>query len=253
MQIKPIINKLCLFIMTSMWLVIGATHAQASEDEDGIEPYMQELFLGEMAFAQEQAEVQIGVGLNNMTSGDFDLSELTVSFEYGLTDQLEVAFSAPYLFTDGNAGNVNGLGDVELGFLYNVVNNESWVMSVALETSLTTGDEQKGLGEEHGEWAPSLLFATQVGKAQLFFGIGGEFSDGESATTLSAATAFELSGMTAVLELNGEYGDEGDEAYFAAGLVKKMSGNSELQAGLSTGLTDDSADWGFIIKWNIEF
>jgi hypothetical protein len=108
-------------------------------------------------------------------------------------------------------------------------------MSVALETSMTTGDEHKGFGE-----------------AQLFFGIGGEFSDGESATTVSAAMAFELSNMTAVLELNGEYGDEGDEAYIAAGVVSNLSSNTEIQAGISTGLTDDSADWGFIVKWNIE-
>jgi hypothetical protein len=93
-----------------------------------------------------------------------------------------------------------------------------------LETSLTTGDEHKGFGEAHGE----------------------------SATTVSAAMAFELSNMTAVLELNGEYGDEGDEAYITAGVVSNLSSNTEIQAGISTGLTDDSADWGFIVKWNIE-
>jgi hypothetical protein len=176
-----------------------------------------------------------------------------LALEYGLTDQLDVVFEAPYLYSVGDEGHVNGLGDVELGVLYNLINNESWVMSVALETSLTTGDEDKELGEEHGEWTPSLLFATQAGQAQLFFGIGGEFSDGESATTLSAAMAFELRSMTAVLELNGAFGDEGDEAYFVAGLVGKLSDNKELQVGISTGLTDDSADWGLIVKWNVEF
>ena len=45
---------------------------------------------------------------------------------------------------------------------------QSIVLSITLEMSLTTENEDKVLGEDNIEWEPSVLLVTQVGDAQAF-------------------------------------------------------------------------------------
>lgn len=255
MRLFASINKLSIFSMICLTLLVPKTQAEEVSLENGMQPFIQELFQSELAFAQEQGELQVGLSINYLNADEFESSETAVSFEYGVTEKFEMVIFLPYRTLDFNDDNVHdGIGDIKIGTLYNFINNDNFVFSIMLEAGLTTGNENKKLGENNTEWEPSLLVATELGEAQLFFSLGGAFSKGEANTARwSAAIAFPLVSNTAVIELNGSRGGEKEDAFLTFGLVRNLSHNQQLQAAFSAGLIKDSPNYGGIVKWNVEF
>lgn len=155
----------------------------------------------------------------------------------------------------GDEHDADGLGDVEVGLLACLIQKEALVLSLALEVGLPTGDEDEELGEGKVEWEPSLLLATNLRNAQLYFGVGGEFADEEgSIFTYTAAMAYPVKPCVGVLELDGSLdGEEGDTAYLTPGMVWHGAKDVEVSFGVPIGLTNDSADWGIVNLWTVEF
>ncbi len=234
---------------------------EPNHDEVGlIEPFIQELFLSELAFPQEHGELQIGAAAVHFDDSEIDSTQVSVVLEYGITDRFQAAIEIPYLFLNAHGDgateirdNPQGLGDVRIGALFNVVNRDDHVISIALEVSMTNGNEGDGLGEEHTEWEPSVLYATQAGSAQVYASAGFENTSEESAFTYSAAIAYPLNRFISILELSGSSGGEETTAHIVPGAVWRLPREMELGLGVPIGINDEAEDWGIILNWNVEF
>ena len=240
------------------------------DDGDAMSPLAQELFLGESPFVQEKGEIQFGVALTrlNFDANSSELkneTDLTFEFEYGITDAFTIGFEVPYVafkVSEADEEDQSGLGDAGITFLYGLVNNEEFVLTLGAEFNLRTGDEDKDLGERESEWEPVISLATQAGAAQFMLTLGAEISDDETEKFYTAALAFPMGEMVGILEANGSIADdtvipgeelEGDTSYITPGLLWEIGDEAEFQIGIPIGLNDHSADNGIVIKWNIEF
>ena len=72
----------------------GATRAQVEADDEKVEEYLQELFLGESAYSQDAGELQLSLGYFWNDRGD-DGSTLPLLIEYGITDNFQVGVTLP--------------------------------------------------------------------------------------------------------------------------------------------------------------
>ncbi len=232
----------------------------AHDNVGRIEQYVQELFKSELAFAQEHSELQIGVAIVHFYDSDLDSTQVIMGFEYGITNRLQAAIEIPYLFlnTRGEVAteigdDPQGLGDISVGALFNLVNQDNHLISIALEVTFTNGDEGDGLGEEHTQWEPSVLYAKQAGSAQVYLSAGAEITSEDSAFTYSGAIAYPLNRFVSILELSGSSGGHERTAHFVPGAVWILPYEIELGLAVPIGITDESEDWGIMLNWNIEF
>ena len=95
--------------------------AEGDEHGEGMDGLVDNLFLGESPFTSEQGELELQLTAAHR-DGEEQETELSIEFQYGLTDRLTLEVVLPYLYLDGEEGSVDGLGDVELGAIYNPVN-----------------------------------------------------------------------------------------------------------------------------------
>ena len=269
---KYIVGKKLYYVIA---IVVGFTLsplciADDDDNEEGMSPLSQELFLGESPFVQEQGEVQFGVGFGRL---DFDEAtselksetDLTFEFEYGITDAFTIGLEIPYVAFEAaeiDEEDQSGLGDAGITLLYGLINDEEFVLTLGAEFNLRTGDEDKGLGEKESEWEPSISMASQIGAAQFMLSIGAEISDDETEKFYTAALSFPMGEMVGIVETYGTMADdtvvpgeelEEDTSYITPGLLWEIGDEAEFQIGIPVGLNDDSADIGFVAKWNIEF
>ncbi len=72
----------------------GGNEEEGEEDENEIEPIVEELFLGTIVYPQEQNEVQLTFGYFDGVEAA-ENSETLFEIEYGLTDRLQIGFEVP--------------------------------------------------------------------------------------------------------------------------------------------------------------
>ncbi len=245
-------HKHVQFLMIVLFLTLSVIAvADDDDDDEGMQPLSQELFLSESPFVQESGEFQWTIDTSHIKSNEGDVSDFIIEMEYGFTEKFTVGISLPYIYHD--AGSLKGFVDASLEILYGLINTETFVLTLGAEVNLLTGNEKKGLGEQERDWETSIGFAKQIGTAQFVMGFGLEVSDDETERFYSTALSIPVRNWVSIFELSGENSDDEDKLYLTPGALWRIGGNQEFQIGLPIGLTDDSADHGIIIKWNVEF
>lgn len=140
----------------------GAAPAVVEDDDDATHPRpIEELFLTEVAYAQEAREVQLTLSAFGEKVEESRSGVIQVGIEYGLTDRWELSLDWNALVHQRPRPHRRrtGVGDVELGTKYVVseAGDASTLVAVGFELGLPAGDPDRGLGEGTIEYAPKIL------------------------------------------------------------------------------------------------
>jgi hypothetical protein len=241
-----------LFVLTALLLLPGAARGQ--EGEESAPELVQDFFLLDAVYPQEQGEWQLSLAPTLDRGDEEDVLTTEASFEYGITDRLQVEGTVPYVSLDPEDGETaSGLGDAELGVLYAVRKPLlPLAISTGLEVTLPTGDEDEDLGEGETRGGPFVLVARQVGAAQVHGGLSLSFGGGTEVEGGVAAVA-PAGPLRVTLELAGESGDE-DELRLAPGLLFPVGEGDEIGIAFAAGLTSATPDWAILVRgvWSFE-
>ncbi|MCB9551008.1 MAG: hypothetical protein H6705_03820 [Myxococcales bacterium] len=159
-----------------------ATDDDDDDDDDageGPRQMVEELFAIELAFPQEAGEVQLTLAFDEAGGHNVEVLGLELEGEVGLTDFLQLSAAVPFaaLLAPAPAEDAYGLGDVEVGVLAAFVPHPRLVLAAAVEVTLPTGDDERGLGEGEIGYGPSLRAALDAAGAQWHAFAGLELGD----------------------------------------------------------------------------
>ncbi len=218
---------------------------------------LQELFQTDTVYPQEKGEVQFTLAPIFRRERGADVSEISASVEYGLTDawQVEVEWSALIQRNPKHDRTTRGIGDLELGTQYSFLNigGSSCHAAPRFSVHLPSGNIDKELTEGFVEYEPSLTLAKdfpELHNAQLFAQIGLGFvqrvkepadaSDREPAAhefAWSAGFFVPFKGWVPTLEFSGNnnrwnHGGKDNQMYLTPGCVWKLFRAAEIGAGV---------------------
>lgn len=239
--------------------LLSASFAFAEDDHDhdsGVMASMvEELFLGQQPEVQEQGEWQVTLRGDHFGERDKQTTTFSVEVEYGVTDDFTVGIEAPYVFLNTSENDADGLGDMEVALQHSLYRDDQTLATASLEIGFATGEADEELGEGKTELEPTLLVAREYGQAQYYFGIGGEFANGEKGTlTYQVAAAHQCGVVTPILELTGSVSEIKSKAYVTPGLSFECEKTDIVwMVGVPIGLTNDSSDWGVVLQAMFEF
>ncbi len=270
-------------VSCSLALASGALFAD--EEEEYSHDF---LFLVDDAYLEEEGEWQVAIksGVFRDLAAeeddevvDEDLFFSEVEIEYGLSETISLELVLPYeRITVTEPGEeketYSGIGDIEVGLSFLLLHESESLpaLSLSIEASAPTGDEDHGLGRGVWGWEASLGSSKQLSYGLHFHSqLGFEFAnnlveDGEIADEREYSYGFALAQRVnetaaVLLELSGEYEEErshgetesGHALYLGPGALVELESGWEIGANLVVGLTDDSYDWGGGLKASIEF
>jgi len=267
-------NLMTCILLPMLTLVGWAADEEATHDF---------LFLTDEAYVQEEGEWQFGVSIGYWDRvADDDAGEdalqhsvsAALEIEYGITERLQIELELPYLSHKAEETTASGIGDAEVGSGYAIVRETDSLPAVTagIEFSLPTGDEDRDMGA--GAWGYEGFVAVSKHISDLFLhasisygrtddAIGEEGKVDESEIGYRLAVVRTLNeGINLIVELGGESEREVDAAgesetadtlYFVPGIQWECDAEWNLGLGIPVGLTDDSADWGGILKTQVEF
>ncbi len=244
----------------------GSPAARAAEDADEEpEQAVQEVFLGELAFPQEARELQFSAASSWVEGVDARVFSPLLVAEWGITDRFQVEVEAPFIVsvpTEGDTG--AGIGNAELGALYNFVRSSSLGLVVSGSVSGAAPTSSTDLIDSvYGAYAMMSAYKT-MGPVHASLSVeggmevpsGGAEEDGDSRFVTEGALSllFPMGSVVPVAEVGFER-EEGTELDVAAGFVWHASRAVEVGlAGLMTRGEDDT-EWGALVNltWERSF
>ncbi len=239
-----------LYVFSTL-LLTPFSRAKDSEPEE--EELIQEFFVAETAVVQEKGEMQLTLGVKHDKEAGTKSWETALTFEFGITDHLQVAASTSYLSQKSSGSEkVSGLGDISLEIAYGILTDmDKLVLTMGMEAVFP---EENGSGSEteenEEEWEPFAIIARQMGAGQVHFGAGMSLEEKELEVHL--AGVYPWKNWRGTLEFNGSFQDENDEITITPGLTWVSSG-VEVGAGLSLGQTSHVPDNRIIVQLTLEF
>jgi hypothetical protein len=254
--------------MRVYWVVVWATLALPvsayAEEEDAarVEQVAQEVFIGAMPFAQEQFELQLSTSARFTRGEEQQQLEIPLVVELGLTDRLQVEVELPLavlspsgdFMRDGSTG----LGNMEVGALYNLFNDgrSGVVASVGLSFVLPTST-MDGIERVVGI-LPSVAAYKTFGpvhvNASLNGGVEFPVDSEEGANPVvegGLALLFPVGPLVPMVEGTLEY--DGETVFrSAAGLIWVID-DFEIGAAALMNVSGGETEWGAVVSATIEF
>lgn len=199
-------------------------------------------------------------------------NQTAVALAYGLLDNLDLLFEAPYIYTRtkfaGETESENGLGDLALEVKWRF--HESDLGAFALKPALTipTGDEDKGLGSGEVSYGLTLIATKEFTPVDLHLNLGYAHNRYkltedrlESRRHIYSASLAAVRELTPALDLVGDIGIETHEsknsdlhpAFGLLGLVYSINDNIALDGGVKLGLSRPEADYALLVglTWSL--
>jgi Putative MetA-pathway of phenol degradation len=246
-----------IVVVPLMLASAGLCFAQTreAEHEEKPEQLINELFVGENVYVQDRGE-WVGVVAGSFAKGSDEKEwELEGEVKYGLTDRFQLSGEVPLVYVDPDGEDSHfGVGDLTLAANYNIFQQDTWAVAIRNAFILPTGASSRDLGGGEFVWEPSLLAYARVGRGEIYGGVGEDFGDDADHLIYTAAAVWPLCPRTVgVLELDGTTGGGEDTLYFVPGTYVHFGEKTQLGVGVPIGLTDDSDDWGVILKFIHEF
>lgn len=206
--------------LAALPLIVLSPLARADEDE-----LVEEVFLGELPFAQEQGELQLTVAGDWRHAPDEERLTLPLVAEAGVTDWLQFEAETAMGFAWSRGEDRYGLEGLELGALAGVLRlpDAGFFASLSAEVGFPLAAE--GIGERAWSFAPGVSLLQRVGPVALNLSAAPELSwpteaeeadeaDGETETEtetegeVALAILVPLGAVVPVLEGRLEVGEE---------------------------------------------
>ncbi len=172
--------------------------------------------------------------------------ELGGELAIGVTDRMQIVAEVPFVLVDPDDGpQHNGLGDITMGFQYNLVQGPDFSFGVRSGFVIPSGDEDRDLGGGQFVWEPNLLGALRVGQSEIYAGVGGEVHTGNgdpNAFTYTISGAYPWRQLIGSVDLSGTVSGDAHEIYLAPGLWWNVVDYLQSGIGVPIGLTSDSVD-----------
>jgi hypothetical protein len=237
-----------------------ACASSAAAQPSKLDDVIQEVFLGEAVFAQDQLELQITNGLAYARSEDEDLFADGLAVELGITDDLQIEASMAGEGRRSPEGSAAGLGNSEVGLLYGFLSDPS--LGLALSTGLGVGFPAitSGVGED--AYSLELVFIAYkvLGPIHANLSLAPElvFAGDEEETTVEGGAALSLfhpvGAFVPLVELGVGLDEEGTAVALAGGLLWHPREEVEVGVSAVVGLTEASPEGGAFLNvaWEIE-
>lgn len=96
--------------------------------------------------------------------------ELSDNQRFSVFTDIPVRWIRPSSSIAADSGNTGGLGDIEAGIKYALVNEDDRIITFMLRGYFPSGDGRDGLGTDHFSLEPGLLFQTRISGDTVVFG-----------------------------------------------------------------------------------
>jgi hypothetical protein len=231
-------------------VLVHARDARAEDDE--IEDVVQEVFLGSVAFSQDARELQLSLASSWIAADEADVFAPLLAGEWGLTDRLQLEVETPFAIAVPDQGEADGgLGNAEVGVLYNVVRSPALGLvasagaSAVLPTASTAMVDRawgggalvslyKYLGPVHATLSVETGALVPVGdEAEL--GVEG-----------ALGVIVPLGRVIPIVEVGFEREDD-SELRCAAGFAWAVADGIELGLAGLVSRGDDDTEWGALV------
>src|SRR3954466_14196726 len=158
--------------------------AEEKNEEGKVGELTNELFVNEKIYIQDKGELYLVLEGAFARTNDGKETEASAELKYGVTDRLQLSAEFPVERVNPDNGQTHqGISDLTLAFNYNFLQSDKFAAGVRSAFVLPTGDENRDLGGGERVWEPQILTATQIGKAELYIGMGGEIGEDHNAFT----------------------------------------------------------------------
>jgi len=253
------ISKHLFAALLCFFLIASAARAEDQMDDDeerGRE--FDKAIVGDTAALLEQGELEITFGVSFEDEDELETVELFVQAEYGVTDWLEIAIEAPYLFLmtqPSDEKDIDGAGDITLTVSVALLAKHPFLVSTSLGVSLPTGDEDRSedLGEGFAVWEPSLAVDLALGDAELVLDAGGEFGENISAYLFETTFAYAFGEIVPSIGVESTFDGASKEVSLVPGIGFSIIEDVELAIEAPIGLTNDTANWKIGLEVTLEF
>lgn len=134
-----------------------------------------------------------GPGPAGLIGNSINYEDISAYIEFARNGRWSVFAQLPYRWMDlgaglgnsGLGGRTDGIGDIQTGFKYALLNNGGDILTFALRAYIPSGDAGDGLGTDHWSIEPGLLFQKRLSNRATIFGelrdwipVGGTNFDG---------------------------------------------------------------------------
>jgi hypothetical protein len=183
-------------------------------------------------------------------------TNLSMTFSYGIVDQLDIYLSVPYQFVraedDELTQKMDGFSDVSIEAKWRFFEKNGFSMALKPGLTLPTGNEEKDLG--HGRSTYYLYFITSKEIKQWLLHLNLAYIRHENkgddrndlwraslASTFEVAKNLKLVGDVGVAS-NPEKSSAVLQAYILGGFIYSLRENCDIGLGIKGGLTNQETD-----------
>jgi len=264
MRINNRYHHLCLVLLLFLF-IHSATYAKQDTTKTYFQT-IQDVFNTELVYPQEQNEVQLTIMPEFFNSGNVQLLVPFIA-EYGITNnwQIELEWIAFQNIKPENNEISNGIGDLEIGTMYSLMNvgQSDFHMAAGFDFEIPTGNEEKGLGEGNWKFEPYFLSALDIpglNNMQVFSKIGLGFAlndrdDDPRKKEFNIGGGFfsPFNKIVLVSEINWYKEDDWDLLLYTPGIIVNLPGGWEAGFGMPIGINKNMKEISFKAIMTYEF
>jgi hypothetical protein len=196
------------------------------------------------ATTQGLKNAQVEVGFSYGEKDDLNVTEIPLTFTYGIANTIDLEASIPYARWEVNDFDEAGFSDLKIALKYNFYSG--WAkLAIKPEVSIPTGDEDKGLGAGEFNYGTTFIATKQINDFTLHANVSYKKVDNDINvdtndiwTGLIAAEYAIDEKLTAVAEVG--LADYQDNLILTGGLVYNLA--KGLYVDVAVGQTPN-LDW----------
>ncbi|WP_331070084.1 hypothetical protein [Steroidobacter sp.] len=194
---------------------------------------------------------------------DYDDGEhlgVEAEFEYAISERFMVEIEIPYHRVSTDDGHLDGTGNVEVAGKWLLTEQGGFAMAFNLGVELPASDEIPGVAED--AWGVevttpiSLHFPDRYMRVHIEPGVQWQEHEGFEEQLLNLAVEHRPGGGNIALQLGSNIvREEGEvEAYLVPSFeVSATTVPFQFGMAVAAGLTSESADWGLLLDFEVEF
>ena len=214
------------------------------------------------AYLIEAGEFEIDIVPSFFDYGDERQHSVEAEFEYAISEGLMVELEVPYHWVslDGAAGDRDGAGNVEIAAKWSLTERGNFAMAFNAGVALPASDDELAVAEDL--WGVELTapvsfhFPDRYMTLHIEPGVEWHEHEGFEEQLLNVALEHRPQGGAFALQLGSNFvREEGEvEAYLVPAFeVAATSVPFQFGLGVAAGLTSESANWGVLLDFEVEF
>lgn len=184
--------------------------------------------------------------------------QLGATLSYGITDEVDLVLTMPYLWTKGEEDGLtvakeNGVGDTVFEAKWRFWEHEGTSLAIKPGISIPTGDEDKGLGAGKVGYSMFLIGTQEIEPIAIHMNLGYQrnencFDERNDIWHASIAAEWEaVENLKLVantgIETNPDKESHTDPAFLLGGVVYSVNEELDLDAGVKFGLNKVETDY----------